>query len=62
MVSIIDTEKNLDLTVFAKELKNVLPPYAHPIFIGFVNAIDLTETYKLRKISYRNESYDLSKV
>ena len=62
MAAIVDTEKTLDLKVLAKELKNVLPAYARPLFIRFVNAIDLTGTYKLRKVEYRNEAYDLSKV
>ena len=62
MAAIVDSGKTLDLTVLAKDLKNVLPPYARPIFIRFVEAIDLTGTFKLRKVDYRNEGYDLSKV
>ena len=62
MAVIVDTEKALDLKVLAKNLKNVLPAYARPIFIRFANALDVTGTYKLRKINYRKEAYDLSKV
>lgn len=61
MAAIVDTERTLDLTVLAKELNNVLPRYALPIFIRRVNSIDLTGTFKLKKIDYRNEAYDLSK-
>lgn len=62
MAAIVDTKKTLDLTMLAKELKNALPSYARPIFIRFVNAIDLTGTFKLRKIDFRNEAYNLSKI
>lgn len=62
MAVIVDTEKTLDLKDLAKELKNNLPSYARPIFVRFVNTIDLTGTFKLRKVDYRNEAYDLSKV
>ncbi len=62
MAAIVDPEKTIDLTALAKELKTVLPSYARPLFIRLVNTIDLTGTFKLRKIDYRNEAYDLAKV
>ena len=64
MAAIAGTENGttLDLTALARELKRALPGYARPVFIRLVHAIDLTGTYKLRKIDYRNEAYDLGKV
>ncbi len=62
MAAIVDTENSLDLAALAKELQYVLPSYARPLFIRLVKEIDLTGTYKLRKIDYRNEAYDLTKV
>jgi len=62
MAVIVDTEKNLDLKVFAKELQNVLPAYARPIFIRFANTLDVTGTYKLRKIDFRICSFEATKT
>lgn len=36
-------------------LKNSLPKYAIPIFVGFVDEIEHTDNHKIRKKSYRNQ-------
>jgi len=62
MAAILDPDRSLDLVSLAQGLAKVLPPYARPLFIRTVSAIDLTGTYKLRKVDYQKEGFDLTKV
>ena len=43
-------------------MNKVLPTYARPIFIRLVSVIDLTGTYKMRKIDYQKEGFDMDKI
>ena len=62
MAAILDPERSLDLVLLAKEMTKVLPAYARPLFIRLVKVIDLTGTYKMRKVDYQKEGFDLTKV
>ena len=62
MAAILDPDRSLDLVSLAQGLAKVLPPYARPLFIRTVSVIDLTGTYKLRKVDYQKEGFDLTKV
>lgn len=62
MAAIVDSDKNLDLGALAKELSSSLPTYSLPLFIRLVSTMDLTGTYKLRKVDYQSEGYDLNKI
>lgn len=62
MAAILDPERTLDMSILAREMGKVLPAYARPLFIRLVNAIDLTGTYKLRKVDYQKEGFDLNKI
>ena len=62
MAAILDPEGSLDLKNLAQGLAKVLPTYARPLFIRVVDTIELTGTYKLRKVDYQKDSFDLDKV
>jgi len=62
MAAILDPERSLDLVVLAKEMSKVLPTYARPLFIRLVKVIDLTGTYKMRKVDYQKEGFDVNKI
>lgn len=62
MAAIMDPEKQLDLEQLNKDMSKVLPSYAQPLFIRILSSMDLTGTYKLRKVDYQKEAFDLDKV
>jgi solute carrier family 27 (fatty acid transporter), member 1/4 len=62
MAAILDPDGTLDVKNLAQGLAKVLPTYARPLFIRVVNTIDLTGTYKLRKVDYQKESFDLNRI
>ena len=62
MAAILDPDRCLDLGALAQGMAKVLPTYARPLFIRIVSKIDLTGTYKLRKVDYQKEGFDLTKV
>ena len=62
MAAILDPDGSLDVKNLAEGLAKVLPTYARPLFIRVVATIELTGTYKLRKVDYQKESFHLDKV
>ncbi|XP_004524668.1 long-chain fatty acid transport protein 1 [Ceratitis capitata] len=58
MAAIYDPERQVDLERFAYELSKVVPPYARPQFIRFLTKLDITGTYKLRKVDLQREGYN----
>ncbi|EDW52460.1 long-chain fatty acid transport protein 4 [Drosophila sechellia] len=58
MAAIYDPERELDLDVFAASLAKVLPAYARPQIIRLLTKVDLTGTFKLRKVDLQKEGYD----
>jgi solute carrier family 27 fatty acid transporter 1/4 len=62
MAAILDPERALDLNVLGSEMSKVLPSYARPLFIRIVNVIDLTGTYKMRKVDYQKEGIEIDKI
>lgn len=58
MAAIYDPNREVDLDKFAVNLNKVLPSYAKPLFIRFLTKVDLTGTFKLRKVDLQKEGYD----
>ncbi|XP_054742753.1 long-chain fatty acid transport protein 4-like [Anastrepha obliqua] len=58
MAAIYDPERQVDLERFAQDISKVLPAYARPQFIRFLTKIDITGTYKLRKVDLQKEGYN----
>jgi len=51
-----------DLEALAEAVTIKLPPYARPVFVRIVSALDSTGTYKLKKRDIQLEGYDPSKI
>ncbi|KAG7208409.1 hypothetical protein KM043_014641 [Ampulex compressa] len=62
MAAIGDPQGLLDLKEFAKELEAALPSYARPIFLRIAKEIEITSTFKLRKVDLQKEGFDPGKI
>ncbi|XP_065580779.1 long-chain fatty acid transport protein 4-like isoform X2 [Artemia franciscana] len=62
MTAILDNDDSLDLDELAAGLKQALPPYARPLFVRSVKEMDMTGTYKLRKVDFQKEGFDPLKI
>ncbi|MPC78617.1 Long-chain fatty acid transport protein 4 [Portunus trituberculatus] len=62
MAAIVDPEGNLNLTDFLKGMKKNLPPYAWPLFLRILKEIDVTGTFKLKKLALQKEGFDINVV
>ncbi|XP_054733869.1 long-chain fatty acid transport protein 4-like [Anastrepha obliqua] len=58
MAAIYDPERQVELERFTEDISKMLPAYARPQFIRFLTKIDLTGTYKLRKVDLQKEGYN----
>lgn len=52
----------IDLSAYARHLKNELPGYAVPVFLRFKSELEITGTFKQKKSMLRDEGFDPSKV
>lgn len=59
MAVVLGTPEQVNVSELAQLLLSHLPAYAVPIFLRFVNEVDLTGTFKFQKIRYRKEGYNL---
>ncbi|XP_021197440.3 long-chain fatty acid transport protein 4 isoform X1 [Helicoverpa armigera] len=62
MCGIVDPQGTLDLDKLAKDIAKDLPKYARPIFIRIMTSVDMTGTFKMRKVDLQKEGYDPSVV
>ncbi|KAJ0181724.1 hypothetical protein K1T71_002446 [Dendrolimus kikuchii] len=62
MCGIVDTSNTLDLDKLAKNIAKDLPKYAKPVFIRIMPNVDMTGTFKMRKVDLQKEGYDPSLV
>ncbi|CAH2104835.1 unnamed protein product [Euphydryas editha] len=58
MCGIVDVDGSLDLDKLAKDIAKDLPKYARPIFIRVMRTMDMTATFKLRKVDLQKEGYN----
>ncbi|KPI93922.1 PREDICTED: long-chain fatty acid transport protein 4-like [Papilio xuthus] len=58
MAAIADPERSLDLGKLARDLDLSLPSYARPLFLRIMNDIEITGTFKLKKLQYQKEGFD----
>ncbi|KAG8230143.1 hypothetical protein J437_LFUL010394 [Ladona fulva] len=58
MVAILDKDKTLDLVAMYEAIQKSLPSYARPIFIRVLTELDMTGTYKLKKVDLQKEGFD----
>jgi len=62
MAAIVEDAAKFDLDSFLKRLKAELPSYAIPLFVRLVNTLDITGTFKFRKLDLVREGYNPSLV
>ncbi|XP_034934353.1 long-chain fatty acid transport protein 4-like [Chelonus insularis] len=62
MAAIVDPECLLDFKALAEGLDRALPAYARPIFLRIVNELEMTGTFKLKKINLQKEGFDPTKI
>lgn len=62
MAAILDKDDSLDLTSLAEGLRKHLPSYARPLFIRALNYVEMTGTYKMKKLDLQEEGFNLEIV
>jgi len=58
MAAIVEPSDGLDLKSFLSAVKNQLPSYATPIFLRLVQNLDITGTFKMKKIDLQREGFN----
>ncbi|ETN57977.1 AMP dependent ligase [Anopheles darlingi] len=62
MAAILDPERQVDLEVLARTIKDTLPSYARPQFVRLLSKVDMTGTFKLKKLDLQEEGFDPSAI
>ncbi|KAI5737131.1 hypothetical protein M8J76_010317 [Diaphorina citri] len=62
MIAIVDTSNQVDLKLLVQGLDANLPAYARPLFVRIMKAIEMTGTFKIKKIQLQNEGFDPSQI
>jgi len=60
MVAILNTDNTIDLDVLAEEVTQQLPSYARPLFVRKIKELDITGTFKLKKMGLQKEGFDVN--
>lgn len=55
-------DADFDIKVFGDQVAADLPPYAQPVFVRILPAIETTGTFKYRKLDLVNDGFDPGKV
>nr|XP_053626715.1 long-chain fatty acid transport protein 4-like [Cherax quadricarinatus]XP_053626716.1 long-chain fatty acid transport protein 4-like [Cherax quadricarinatus]XP_053626717.1 long-chain fatty acid transport protein 4-like [Cherax quadricarinatus]XP_053626718.1 long-chain fatty acid transport protein 4-like [Cherax quadricarinatus]XP_053626719.1 long-chain fatty acid transport protein 4-like [Cherax quadricarinatus] len=58
MAAVVDPEGELNLQSFKEGIKEALPSYACPLFLRVLQEIDVTGTFKLKKLSLQKEGFN----
>ncbi|CAK1549763.1 unnamed protein product [Leptosia nina] len=62
MCGIVDTDSSLDLDKLATDMAKDLPKYARPVFIRIMKSMDMTATFKIRKVDLQKEGFNPSTI
>lgn len=62
MAVLVDPDQKTDLGDLLKKMRADLPAYSIPLFIRLTKAIELTSTFKLKKVDLLKEGYDVTKI
>jgi len=62
MVAIADPDGTLDINALTEEINKNLPLYARPLFVRKMKEVELTGTFKLRKVDLQKEGFDINKL
>ncbi|XP_034476924.1 long-chain fatty acid transport protein 4 isoform X1 [Drosophila innubila] len=58
MAAIYDPTREVNVDTLGTQLSTTLPNYARPIFLRFLRRIDLTGTFKLRKVELQQQGFN----
>ncbi|XP_014253178.1 long-chain fatty acid transport protein 4-like isoform X1 [Cimex lectularius] len=58
MAAIVDKDHTLNMNKLADGIKKALPAYARPIFIRILGEVEMTGTYKMKKLDLQKEGFD----
>lgn len=58
MAAVLDPDRQVDLVKLAQTLKETLPSYARPMFVRLLTKVDMTGTFKLKKLDLQKEGFD----
>ncbi|XP_014253182.1 long-chain fatty acid transport protein 4-like [Cimex lectularius] len=58
MLAVLDPDCKLDMDKLARALDLTLPKYQHPIFIRLLSEIEMTGTFKFKKLNLQKEGFD----
>ncbi|XP_017838345.1 long-chain fatty acid transport protein 1 isoform X3 [Drosophila busckii] len=58
MAAIYDPTREVNVATLGAQLAASLPNYARPVFLRFLRRIDLTGTFKLRKVELQQQGFD----
>ncbi|KAH8402139.1 hypothetical protein KR009_010001 [Drosophila setifemur] len=58
MAAIYDPSREVKVSLLGEELAKSLPSYARPQFLRFLRRIDLTGTFKLRKVELQQQGFN----
>ncbi|XP_063376171.1 long-chain fatty acid transport protein 4-like [Cydia fagiglandana] len=58
MAAVADPARAVALARLARDVDDALPSYARPLFLRLVDDIDVTSTFKLKKLQYQKEGFD----
>ncbi|XP_075213343.1 long-chain fatty acid transport protein 4-like [Lycorma delicatula] len=62
MVAIADPENQIDFNTLANGLDQELPSYARPLFIRILESVELTGTFKLKKVDLQAEGFNPERI
>ncbi|XP_043209142.1 long-chain fatty acid transport protein 1-like [Amphibalanus amphitrite] len=62
MAAVADPDGHLDLNDLAKGIQRALPAYAQPLFLRRVKHLDMTGTYKFKKVELQKEGFNIEVV
>ncbi|CAA9999530.1 unnamed protein product [Nesidiocoris tenuis] len=62
MAALVDPNRELKLDAFAVALDECLPTYARPVFLRILDSIELTGTFKMKKVTLQKEGFDPTKI
>jgi acyl-CoA synthetase (AMP-forming)/AMP-acid ligase II len=59
---VVEQTTKFDISDFLEFLNASLPKYAIPLFLRVCENLDLTGSYKIKKVKLRTEGYDITKI
>lgn len=62
MAAIVDPEKTLNLKELGEKFRKALPSYARPQFLRILEKIDMTGTWKLKKVDLQKDGFNPSLI